>query len=81
MTDQNDAHGGIFLGCKLSLSGGPAKAKEPAATFWTFLNSAHMPKEKALSPINRQTAVASQQRVAKSSFPASKTASKDKPPY
>jgi hypothetical protein len=81
MTDQNDAHGGIFLGCKLSLSGDPAKAKLPAATFRTFSYLTHMPNEQALSPINRQIAVASQQRMAKSSFPASKTASKDKPPY
>jgi len=81
MTDQNDAHDAIFPGCKLSLSGDPARVKQPEATFRPFSKSGHLPNEKARSPINRQLAVASQQRRPKSSYSASKTASKDIAPY
>ncbi|HEY2007394.1 MAG TPA: hypothetical protein VGH23_00275 [Rhizomicrobium sp.] len=72
---------GLFLGCNLSLHGDQAKIKMPAATFRTSLNIATLLNEKALSPINRQQAVASQQRMAKSSFPTTKTASKGIPAY
>src|SRR5579863_311509 len=50
MTDQNDAHGGMILGCKLSLSSGPARVKQPEAQFRSFSLFGSLAQRKGPAP-------------------------------
>jgi hypothetical protein len=81
MTDQDDAHGGIFLDCKLSLFYGFAKLGQPEGEIENVQISAHLPNEMAMRLINRQLVVSSKQHSAKSSFFVPQTVSKDQLPY